>query len=389
LKVHFQSSPPKYPRAQCNIKDEEVKAKVIAKLTKVRERGYISPGMAESLTAFFEVEKGDDDIRLVYGSVSGLNMSIWVPRFFLLRIWTHLCAVDEDTFMADVGIGEMFLDFVLHRKLQVLAGVDLTHYFQKGNTGSKVWEVWLRAAMSLRSSPYQAAQAMGVAEEVIHGDRKDPTNVYCWDTVQMNLPGSSDYRPSRPWVSKYRSSDKKIAADLFIVVDNLRPTGSSRKESWAAARRAASTLNHLGIQDAPRKRRDSSQSPGAWAGSVVRTGAGGVNVFSSQEKWDKLKRLIEEVWDMLELDPTKLVRKRLEQIRGFLQYVIQTYSGFASYLIGFHMTIDGFRRGRDENGWRMAEALWKEENKDDEDWDRNEFENEAIPELVSAVPRWL
>jgi hypothetical protein len=243
--------------------------------------------------------------------------------------------------------------------------------------------------MGLQSSPYQAVWAIGVAEEVICGDRKDPTNVYRWDTVWMNLPGSSDYRPNRPWVSKYQSSDEKITADLFILVDDLRPTGSSRKEAWAAARRAASTLNHLGIQDAPRKQRDSSQSPGAWAGSVVRTGAEGVNVLtSSQEKWDKSKRLLEEVWDMLELDPTKLVRKRLEQIRGFLQYVIQTYSGFASYLIAFHMTIDGFRRGRDENRWRMAEALWKEENKDNEDWDRNKVESEAIPELVSAVPRF-
>jgi hypothetical protein len=147
--------------------------------------------MAESLTAFFEVEKGDDDIRLVYdGLVSGLNMSIWVPCFFLPTIRTHLRAVDEDTYMADVDIGEMFLNFVLHRQLKVLAGVDLTHYFLKGDTGSKVWEVWLRAAMGLRSSPYQAVQAMGVAEEVICGDRKDPTNVYCWDTVRLNLPES-------------------------------------------------------------------------------------------------------------------------------------------------------------------------------------------------------
>jgi hypothetical protein len=91
---------------------------------------------------------------------------------------------------------------------------------------------------------------------------------------------------------------------------------------------------------------------------------------------------------MLELDPIKLVRKRLKQIRGFLQYVIQTYSGFASYLIGFHMRIDGFWRGRDENGWIIAEALWKEENKDGKDWDRNEGESEAIPELVCAVPRF-
>jgi hypothetical protein len=91
---------------------------------------------------------------------------------------------------------------------------------------------------------------------------------------------------------------------------------------------------------------------------------------------------------MLELNSKKLVQKRLEQIRGFLQYVIQTYSGFASYLIGFHMTIDGFRRGRDKNGWRMAEALWKEERKANKDWARDEVDSEAIPELVSTVPRF-
>jgi hypothetical protein len=80
--------------------------------------------------------------------------------------------------------------------------------------------------------------------------------------------------PYKPWVSKFRSSDQKIAADLFIFVD-------SRKEGWEAAKKAVSTLNHLGIQDAPRKQRDSSQSPGVWAGSVIRTGVGGVSVLTS------------------------------------------------------------------------------------------------------------
>jgi hypothetical protein len=70
----------------------------------------------ESLTSFFEVEKGEDDIRLVYdGSVSGLNLTIWVPRFFLPTVRTHLRAVDKNTYMADVDIGEMFLNFILHR----------------------------------------------------------------------------------------------------------------------------------------------------------------------------------------------------------------------------------------------------------------------------------
>jgi hypothetical protein len=54
LRVHFQDAPPAYRKSQRDISDEVVKAQVIAKLLKVRERGYISPGMVESLTAFFE-----------------------------------------------------------------------------------------------------------------------------------------------------------------------------------------------------------------------------------------------------------------------------------------------------------------------------------------------
>jgi hypothetical protein len=222
---------------------------VSEKLDKVQKWGYISPGMVKSLTAFFEVPKGEDDIRLVYdGLVSGLNLSIWVPRFFLPTIRTHLRAVDEDMYMADVDIGEMFLNFILHRELQSLAGVNLTNCFPKeAGEDPKVLETWQRAAMELCSSPYQAVQAMGVAEEIIRGDRSDPTNVYRWDSVKLNLPGSAEYDPNRPWVHKVRLEDGRIAADLFIFVDDLRPTGSSRKEAWLAARRAASILNYLGI----------------------------------------------------------------------------------------------------------------------------------------------
>jgi hypothetical protein len=179
LKVHFQNHPPNYRKAQRDIFDEAIKEKVKKKLAKVRERRYIAPGFVESLTAFFEVEKGDGDIPLVYdGSVSGLNITIWVPRFFLPAVRTHLRAVDENTFMADANIGEMFLNFILHRELRALAGVDLSHYFEGGKEGP-LWEAWQRAAMGLRSSPYQCVQAMGVAEEVIvHGDPSDPKNVF-------------------------------------------------------------------------------------------------------------------------------------------------------------------------------------------------------------------
>jgi hypothetical protein len=62
LKVHFQEPPPKYLWSQRNISDKAVKLQVIKKLLKVRERGYIAPGLVESLTAFFGVPKGKDDI---------------------------------------------------------------------------------------------------------------------------------------------------------------------------------------------------------------------------------------------------------------------------------------------------------------------------------------
>jgi hypothetical protein len=57
---------------------------------------------------------------------------------------------------------------------------------------------------------------------------------------------------------------------------------------------------------------------------------------------------------MLEDDPTRLSRKRLEQIRGFLIYVTRTYPCMVPYLIGLHLTIDGWRGNRDEGGWRLA-----------------------------------
>jgi hypothetical protein len=166
--------------------------------------------MVDSLTSFFEVKKGEDGIRLVYnGLVSGLNLSVWVLRFFLPMIRTHLRAVDEDMYMADVDIGAMFLNFIFHRELQSLAGVDLSHFFPKEDPqDDKDWETWQCAATGLCSLPYQAVQAMGIAEEVIRGNRKDPNSVYQWDTVELNLPGSDGYNPKGPWVHKLRLDDR-------------------------------------------------------------------------------------------------------------------------------------------------------------------------------------
>jgi hypothetical protein len=229
-------------------------------------------------------------------------------------------------------------------------------------------------------------QGLGFAEEKIRGDRKDPKNIYRWKKVRQNLPGSKNYNPRLPWVSKIRD-DGKIAADLFAFMDDFRPTGPSKKEAWLAGRRAASMLNHLGIQDAPRKRRDSSQAPGAWAGAVVRTDGDGVHVLVSQEKWDRTKAQLLEIVEMLHTDQNKMSRKRLEEIRGFLVYVTRTYIGMAPYLIGLHMTIDSWRAGRDSEGWREQSKVLVKVG-DAAEWTGIDVEP-VQPTWVKAVPRLI
>jgi hypothetical protein len=38
---------------------------------------------------------------------------------------------------------------------------------------------------------------------------------------------------------------KELAADFFIVVDDVRPCGRTKSEAWKAAHKAASTINWL------------------------------------------------------------------------------------------------------------------------------------------------
>jgi hypothetical protein len=45
-------------------------------------------------------------------------------------------------------------------------------------------------------------------------------------------------------------------------------------------------------------------------------------------------------------------RKGLERKRGFLLYVTRTFPSMVPYLKGFHLTLDGWRGGRDNDGWK-------------------------------------
>jgi hypothetical protein len=121
---------------------------------------------------------------------------IWVPTFLLpTGVNTLSRAVDTATFMSNMDIGEMFLNFVVHKSMQALCGVDLMDYFGEDTV---LWERWTQVAMGLKSYPYQVVQAILVAKEVIWGDRSDPANGFRWDTVWLKLQGSKQYDSRLP-----------------------------------------------------------------------------------------------------------------------------------------------------------------------------------------------
>ena len=150
--------------------------------------------------------------------------------------------------------------------------------------------------MGLKPSPYNCTRAFAWSEDFIKGDRHDPSNPFMWDTVVMNLPGQDDYNPALPWVFKYDSINQKVAAFFKTYVDDIRTGDSTEAACVRSTHVVASRVNYLGQQDAPRKRRKISQTPGAWSGAMIVVEEGdGLYVTCSQEKWDKTRAIIARI----------------------------------------------------------------------------------------------
>eukprot|EP00978_Attheya_sp_CCMP212_P016480 scaffold43205_cov34-Attheya_sp.AAC.2 len=338
---------------------DEVMEQVRKKLTKVRDRRYVTPGFVYILTKFFAVPKGDDDIRMVYDASScGVNENLWAPSFPLPTVESLLRATNIGSWMGDIDIGECFLNFCLHEAQQSFCGIDVTHFFPEevdAENGRVLWERWTRCLMGLRPSPYNATQGMAEAEDVIRGDKRNASNPYRWDRVLLNLPGRMSYDPKLPWIAKVRV-DGQIAGDIFIYIDDLRPVNDAEGSCWDACQVAVSKVTYLGLQSAPRKRRPPSQEGGAWAGSLVHTTRGMVVTLVSQEKWDKTRAKVRWIRDALGRKEG-VDRKELERIRGFLVYVSRTYpNSIVPFLKGIHLLLDSWRDNRNDEGWKLTSA---------------------------------
>ena len=376
-------------------KDPNIVALMVEKISKVLSRGYISSlfnGSIESLTHYFAVPKGDDDIRMVYDlTASGLNDALWAPRFWMPTMLNVIDCATDASWYGDVDVGEMFLNFPLDINMRKFCGVDISWMREDGKT---LWKCWNRMAMGMKPSPFMTIRLLMWMMEIVIGDRKEKTNPFRWDHVVLNLPGTANYDPSMPRVYKWNMSSQSIACDCKFFCDDFRVIGPNESLTKRATHKLETSMSYLGIQDATRKRRKISKRPGEWTGSIVLSIKDvGLFVTVSQKKWNRAKEILQRWKDkFLTSEEPNLNYKELEKDLGFLVHLAMTYANIKPFLRGFYLTLNSWREGRDKAGWKLSNQayslflqLGRRSEEDDYDEGVKRYNDDA-PKMVKAVP---
>ena len=96
------------------ITNKDTKARMHEKNLDFCIKCYIQSGRVKSLIRYFLVPKGDEDVQIVYDyNDSGFNDMMWIPAFGLPTVDTLLRGTSPTSWMVDLHIGEMFLNFML------------------------------------------------------------------------------------------------------------------------------------------------------------------------------------------------------------------------------------------------------------------------------------
>ncbi len=243
------------------------------KIGKVIKRRYLLPtdSLVKSYIESFTVPKGEDNICMVYNATANkLNEAVWAPTFWLPTIDLLVRTVGLTSWMTDRDVGDMFLNYQLHKDVRPFTGVDLTSLYDGPEDPGPRMAVWDRNLMGFAASPYNSIKLALVAKEICKGDcfemgagcNGKELNPFQREVISLNLPGTKGYNPRFLWIVK-RRKDGQIACDLFTFVDNERVVGPTEELTWQASHVLASNQSYLGIQDAMRKVRPCSQTTGA------------------------------------------------------------------------------------------------------------------------------
>ena len=142
--------------------------------------------------------------------------------------------------------------------------------------------------MGLSDSPYRYLQLLIRVNIIDYGERKYPLNPFQLSHAKLNLPGDKSYASKLPLVTKVRS-DRNLASEVFIYVDDGRIIAHSELVYWQAAK------SSLGIQDSSRKRTEPFLTPVPWDRTVAHTSNKEVAIIATQIKWGKTRILLLEL----------------------------------------------------------------------------------------------
>ena len=83
--------------------------------------------------------------------VSGLNNSMWDPKFMLTSMGSFLMMVGLKMHIVDLYVEEMFYNFRFYSVLEKYRGVNLVSYmgYNKDRQGTHLWMRWVNLMMGL------------------------------------------------------------------------------------------------------------------------------------------------------------------------------------------------------------------------------------------------
>jgi hypothetical protein len=125
-----------------------------------------------------------------------------------------------------VNTGEMFHNFLLHPAEQKYQGVNLSLELWKETEAINA--VWTVLPMGFKPSPYLSSQLVQRAMEEAKEDPDKPGNPYGIGEVNLNLPSSESYDPTKPRVRKLMM-DGETSGDCVTFCDDGKVVEHSKR----------------------------------------------------------------------------------------------------------------------------------------------------------------
>ena len=214
--------------------------------------------------------------------------------------------------------------------------------------------------------------------ELCMGDPANSDNPFQWETVWLNLPFMPGYDPSMPRVILLRR-DGEMAIRKVVFVDDIHDAGCSTAPELItqAQRWLAKWMNYYVNQDAAKKRRHASGTPGAWNGVIIHCDQPfHVKATTYYKKWKRGVDALQWLWNQFNIpenanDPIGYLTwqtdwnryvdtAELRRMAGLWIHITEVYTKGRCFLKGFFNAIEAFRKDRDLDGWRLLDVMNEE-----------------------------